>query len=191
MSWENPNPEFIVFCGPMFSGKTSRLLSTLDRFAYQKKRIIVFKPKMDDRYSRSAIVTHTNQSIAARSVSNGKDILREIVDGGIEFDVIAVDEAFMLDGIAEVMIQLYKLGKTVVISSLEMSATCNQFDEITKMMSWATQVEKCVSVCTVCQRDASFTQRKISDMNEIQVGGADMYEPRCWRCHESVNDVME
>ncbi|NDE16675.1 hypothetical protein EBZ80_17260 [bacterium] len=62
------NPKFVVFCGPMFSGKSSRLLAALDRYRYQHKRIVVFKPLMDDRYSVGEVVTHSGLKTPAVSV---------------------------------------------------------------------------------------------------------------------------
>ena len=58
------------------------------------------------------------------------------------YDVVAVDEAFMISGISDVLIWLYQRGITVVVSSLDMSAACNPFDELQKMMPWATKIEK-------------------------------------------------
>ena len=51
-------------------------------------------------------------------------------------------------------------------------------------LPYATRVEKCAAVCTVCGSDAPYTHRKVKGEQEIAVGGAEMYEPRCWRHHE-------
>lgn len=188
------NPEFIIFTGPMFSGKTSRLIAHIDRLTYQQKKFVAFKPKMDDRYSLTDIKTHAGTTLTAISIDSAKDILEHLINAGNEgedFDVVAVDEAFMIDGVADVLIHLFKLGKTIIISSLEMSASCNHFEEITQMMPWATHVEKCPAVCVICQADAYYTHRKTENkliQSEIQVGGADLYEPRCWSCHSYTNE---
>ena len=39
-----------VICGSMFAGKTEELIRRINRIKYAKKDIIVFKPKIDDRY---------------------------------------------------------------------------------------------------------------------------------------------
>jgi thymidine kinase len=184
----NKNPKFIMYVGPMFSGKTSRLLSLIDRYTYQNKAIIAFKPKMDDRYTAAAIQTHSGAKIDAITVNSGKDILQHLLDANQDFDIVAVDEAFMIDNSSDALIHLFKLGKTIIISSLEMSATCTPFDEITAMTPWATHIEKCPSVCVVCQKDAYYTQKKDDVIKQIHVGGADLYEPRCWGCHSYINN---
>ena len=174
------NPEFIVYTGPMFGSKTSHLLSTLEKYKYQHKKIVVFKPKIDDRYSESEVVTHSGWKTPAVCVASGADVLAHLVDLIDEPHVIAVDEAFMIPGISEALVWLYKNGFTVVVSSLEMSAAGKPFPEIEKMLVWATNVVKCTAVCTVCGRDAHFTHKKQTGGEEIEVGGAELYEPRCF-----------
>ncbi len=172
-------PEFIVYCGPMFSSKTSRLLSTLEKYKYQHKRIVVFKPNIDDRYSESEVVTHGGLSTPANCVKTGAEILEYLTCLTVEPQVVAVDEAFMIPGAADTLIWLYTYGFTVVVSSLEMSSSGKIFHEIEKMLPWATQVQKCTAVCTVCGRDAHFTHKKQVGGEEIEVGGSELYEPRC------------
>ena len=55
------SPELKIFTGPMFGGKTTRMLAALERYRYQNKTTILFKPNIDDRYSDSKVVTHKVQ----------------------------------------------------------------------------------------------------------------------------------
>jgi len=179
------DPEFIIFTGPMFGSKTTRMLGTLERYHYQNKSVIAFKPRMDNRYSDEKIMTHSGMTFPARIVISGADI-KEIVQQE-DPDVIAVDEAFMIDGVAETLLELFMIGKTVVVSSLQLSASGNVFTEVRDMMPWATRIEICPAVCMVTGRDAYYTHRKIQDLNEITIGGEDLYEPRCWKHHSYMN----
>jgi len=163
----------------MFGSKTTRLFAALDRYKYQRRNIIAFKPKIDDRYSEANITTHSGASMPARIVEHGSDVMN-FMKHHHEYDVIAVDEAFMLKGISCVLIDLFRQGKTIVVSSLDLSATGNAFEEVTAMFPWATHIEKCPAVCTTCGADAFYTHKKIEDLAEITVGGAELYEPRCW-----------
>lgn len=189
-------PEFIIFTGPMFGGKSSRLLAAIDRFKHQNKNVIVFKPAMDERYSKSEIATHNGGRLTAKLVNSGNDILLEVyrlddilrTEGG-HVDVIAVDEAFMIEGSANALLQLFREGKTIIVSSLQLSASGNVFEEVRDMMPWATKIEVCPAVCTVSGLDAYYTHRKFNDMNEIEVGGAELYEPRSWFYHNFMNQL--
>lgn len=164
----------------MFSGKTSRLLSDLDRFKYQKKKVLIFKPQLDDRYSQDEVVSHSGWHVSATTVKSGADILGILADVEGNPDVIAVDEAFMIPGIAEALIWLFRNGFSIVVSTLDLSATGKAFHEVEKMLVWATRVEKCAAVCTVCGQDAFYTHKKqVDDDEEIRIGGDELYEPRC------------
>lgn len=185
------DPKFVIFTGPMFGSKTTRLLASVDRYKYQNKSIVAFKPRMDNRYSNVEICTHSGGSMEAVGVETGKDIL-EYVNGAEEtFDVVAIDEAFMIDGCAEVALELFRRGITVIVSSLQLSASGSVFEEVRDMMPWATKIEICPAVCPITGRDAFYTHRKIDSIDEITVGGADIYEPRCWEYHGFMNNRKE
>lgn len=176
--------EFIVFVGPMASCKTSKLLMSLEKSKYRNEPVILFKPKIDDRYSDMNVVSHAGWSRPAISISTGNEIIGLLAGQQIDPKVVAVDEAFMITGIADVLIWLYRNGYNIVVSSLDLSSTCKPFIEVQKMSSWATHVEKCSAVCSVCGKDAFYTYRKITNIDtEISVGGLEAYEPRCYNCH--------
>ena len=176
-------PEFTVYTGPMFGSKTTRMLSVLERASYQNKKVIAFKPKMDDRYAESEIVTHTGLKFPAINVNSGEEIESLAED----HDVVGVDEAFMIDGVAESLLRLYKKGKSIVVSSIQISATGQVFQEIKDVLPWATKIEICPAVCVKSGYDAYYTVKKSETTGEIQVGGSDIYEPRAWSCTPFVN----
>ena len=49
-----------VITGSMYAGKTEELLRRIRRIEYAKKTIVVFKPKIDNRYSEKEVVRHNN-----------------------------------------------------------------------------------------------------------------------------------
>jgi len=182
------NPEFIVYCGPMFSSKTTSLLSTIDRFRYQNKKVAVFKPKMDGRYAEDFVCTHSGWKVQAHCVKDGPDILEKLSEMQDNPQVVAVDEAFMIPGVAKALVWLYRSGFSIVVSSLDLSATGKPFEEIEKILPWATKVEKRSAVCVVCSKDAFYTYKKQSNDEEIEVGGDELYESRCLKCHPHIFD---
>jgi len=170
------NPDFVIYTGPMFGGKTSRMLSALDRARYQCKKISVFKPKMDHRYAAEKIVTHSGHQWKARCVSTGQEVFELANDA----DIVAVDEAFMIDGIADALIDLFKTGKSIYVSSIQLSARGEAFREIKEMFPWATKIEVCPAVCPMTSKDAFYTVPKIDGLEQIEIGGIEKYEPRCY-----------
>lgn len=167
------NPEFIVFTGPMFGGKTTKMIGSLERAKYRKKKIILFKPEIDGRYSQNKVKTHTGASWNAIVVSNGEEIITQ-ANGA---DIVAVDEAFMIPGCAEALIELFRRGKSIYVSSIQLSANGEPFEEMSKIFPWATKIEVCPAVCPISGQDAYYTIAK-TEVNLIQVGGSEIYEPR-------------
>lgn len=184
----NVNPSLTVYAGPMFSAKTSKLLLDLERFKYQHKKVIVFKPALDDRYSDTEVVSHSGWRHPAVVVKEGADILEALTNAAEPPDVVAVDEAFMIKGVAEVLIWLYRTGVSVVVSTLDLSYSGKAFPEVERLLPWATRVEKCAAVCTECGRDAHYTHKKQVGDDEIEVGGAELYEARCFLHHLAIDN---
>ncbi len=171
--------ELKIFTGPMFGGKTTRMLAALERYEYRKKSTMLFKPAMDKRYSEEKVVTHKGQEHRSILVSSG----REIITLGLEADVVAVDELFMIPGSAEALISLFQRGKTILVSTLQLSSEPDgyrPFDEVKELMPWATNIEVCPAVCDHCGRDAYYTERIGKQPKQILVGGAESYRPVCW-----------
>jgi thymidine kinase len=59
-----------VICGPMFSGKSEELIRRLRRARIARKRVQVFKPAIDTRYSTDEIVSHGDQRMESEVVSS-------------------------------------------------------------------------------------------------------------------------
>ena len=181
------NPIFHMYIGPMFAQKTTRLLSHIEKLKYQNKSYILFKPRFDVRYSQTEIVSHSGQKQPCLTVDKGSDILAIMADADVEPSYVIVDEAFMISGISDALVWLYRYGFNVIVSSLDLTYKAQPFKEIENMLPWATHIEKCTAVCTICGEDAYYTYRKTDDEETIIVGGAELYEPRCFNHHPTVN----
>ena len=185
--------ELILFVGPMFSGKSTKLISEVDRYRYKGKRILLIKPGIDKRYSDTEAVTHSGAKLPCSIVNNCAELMELNPE---TYDVIAVDEAFMIDGIGEVLVTLYLMGKTILISSLDLSSDVTPFKELSILEPYATKIKKCSAICGVdgCYEEAWFTYKKnikgAGPHDEVQVGGKDMYEPRCSAHHPLVKKMQ-
>ena len=185
------SPQLKVFTGPMFGGKTTRMIAALERFQYQNKRTILFKPRMDKRYSEETVVTHKGQEHKCVLVEDGF----EMYNVSMQYDVVAVDEMFMIPHSSDCLLQLFKKGKTILISSLQLSSasehlpiTYEAFEEVQKIMPWATSIEICPAVCAHCDRDAYYTDRLATEQRKVLVGGAESYQPVCYK-HSLVKQI--
>ena len=183
------NPTFHIYTGCMFSGKSSRLVSHIDRCKYQHRSVIVFKPVIDDRYDVGSITTHSGAKIEALNVKSGSEILKALLDAQTMPDTVAVDEAWLIPGCADALRDVFRMGISVIVATIDLLANCKELSEVQKMTSWATHIEKCPAVCTVCGQDAYYSYAKVVDDRDIVIGGEEAYESRCFRCHPLIRTV--
>jgi thymidine kinase len=171
-----------VICGPMFSGKSEELIRRLRRAMIARKRVAVFKPKIDDRYSAEEIVSHGDLRMQSQVINDATEML-ERIDWRAE--VVGVDEAnFMGPSLVEVAGRLADSGKQVIIAGLDTDYLGRPFAPIPDLLAQAESITKTLAVCVRCGNPAKHTQRLRGSDDLIVVGANDMYEARCRRCFE-------
>jgi thymidine kinase len=169
-----------VVAGSMFSGKTEELIRRVKRALYARQVVQAFKPRIDDRYSTTRIVSHGAIAIEAVAVANS-DSLYKRVDGATQ--LIAIDEAQFFDrGIVDIANQLADEGRRVILAGLDQDYLGRPFPPMPDLMAIAEDVTKVRAVCTVCGATACRSQRLIAEGTTVLVGGSDKYEARCRSC---------
>ena len=171
-----------VICGPMFSGKSEELIRRLRRAMIARKRVEVFKPSIDNRYSEDEIVSHGDLRMKSQVVSDASQI-----PGRIDWrsEVVGIDEAnFMGESLIEVSQRLADSGKQVIIAGLDTDYLGRPFIPIPDLLAHAESITKTLAICVRCGNPAKHTQRLRGSDDLIVVGAADMYEARCRRCFE-------
>ncbi len=63
-----------VVCGSMFSGKSEELIRRVKRAQFAKQKIVVFKPEIDQRYSKEEVVSHNGTKVVAIPVPSSAHI---------------------------------------------------------------------------------------------------------------------
>ncbi len=172
-----------VICGSMFSGKSEELIRRVRRALLARQRVQVFKPRLDDRYSSSHVVSHSDMSVPAQLVENAEEILRQVDD---RTEVIAVDEVQFFDAaIVDVCEKLANMGRRVIAAGLDQDYRGQPFEPVPQLMAVAEYVTKTLAVCSRCGAPANRTQRLIDSADRIVVGAVGAYEARCRRCFEA------
>jgi len=169
-----------VIAGCMFSGKTEELIRRLRRAEIAKQKVLVFKPRLDTRFSAKAIVSHSDQSLPSLLVDNPEDILELAVHA----QVVGIDEVqFFPMGIVEVCNTLANQGKRVIAAGLDQDYKGVPFDPMPQLLAVAEYITKTLAICVVCGNPADKTQRKTHSSERVIVGASDIYEARCRNCH--------
>jgi thymidine kinase len=177
-----------VVCGPMFAGKSEELIRRIKRLEYAKKKTLVFKPAIDNRYSADEVVSHSNLKAKSIAIKESKEIL-DYVDSSTF--AIAVDEVQFLDkDILSIAQKLALKGIRVILAGLDTDFRGEPFPITGSLMTIAEDVLKLTAICVVCGAPATKTQRIINGKPAhyadpiIKVGASEAYEPRCRHCHQ-------
>jgi thymidine kinase len=166
----------------MFSGKSEELIRRLRRAMIARKRVEVFKPAIDDRYSSDEIVSHGDWRMNSQVVSSAADIVERI---DWRSEVVGIDEAnFMGPMLVETAQKLADSGKQVIVAGLDTDYLGRPFAPIPDLLAHAESITKTLAICVRCGNPAKHTQRLRGSDDLIVVGAADMYEARCRRCFE-------
>ncbi len=171
-----------AICGPMFSGKSEELMRRLRRAMIARKRVQVFKPRLDARYSPNEIVSHGEIRMRSEVVDGAAEILAKL---DWRTQVVGVDESnFFGQDLIDVAQQLADSGKQVIIAGLDTDFMGRPFHPMPELLTLAESIEKTLAICMRCGNPAKHTQRLVESDDLIVVGAAGMYEARCRRCFE-------
>jgi thymidine kinase len=176
-----------VITGPMYCGKSEELIRRLRRVKIAKQNVKVFKPVLDNRYSKKDVVSHSGDSIEAVPVDHPEEILDRINE---DVDVVGIDEAqFFHKDLVEICENLADKGIRVILAGLDRDFRSEPFGPMPELMARAEYVDKLHAICIQCGEPASRTQRLIdgepaaADDPVILVGASEVYEARCRSCH--------
>lgn len=181
-----------VVIGPMYSGKSEELIRRIKRAEIAKQNIVVFKPKIDDRYSKEDVVSHSGDSVGAIPINNANEIYNYIDE---KTQVVGIDEVqFFDEEIIKIAVNLADKGIRVIAAGLDMDFKGEPFGPTPKLLAVAEFVDKIQAICSVCGQPATRSQRLINgeparyDDPIIQVGAVESYEARCRKCHVVYRD---
>src|SRR5574341_779508 len=177
-----PNTGWIeVIVGSMYSGKTEELIRRLRRAQIARQKVEIFKPAIDDRYAQDHIVSHSELRIPSRAVRTAKEVLRH----AHEAQVIGIDEGqFLGPELVRVCERLARRGKRVIVAGLDQDYAGRPFEPMPQLLAIAEYITKTLAICVICGSPANRTYRKKRRSGRVVVGGQDLYEARCRRCHE-------
>jgi thymidine kinase len=169
-----------VICGPMFSGKTEELIRRLKRAKIAAKKVAIFKPMLDVRYSSEEVVSHDSSSIPSIRLNRAMEILDHYEDA----DVIGVDEVqFFDDKIVDIIQYLAYKGKRIIAAGLDMDSDAKPFGPMPRLLATSEFVTKLHAICVDCGTLATYTYRISDEKGQVLIGAFDKYKPLCRHCY--------
>ena len=171
-----------AIAGPMFSGKTLRLIQEFENDESPADRKIVVKPRIDDRYSIDEVASHCGKSIPAVCIGGWDEFMPDMAN----FDHVFVDEVQFMDSEATSakLMEASRNGISITVSGLDMDSFGVPFESMSLMLALADEVTKLKGKCHNCgTHDGTMTWRQPdASADRVAVGGTDMYQCRCVEC---------
>ncbi|AEM69016.1 thymidine kinase [Mycoplasma putrefaciens] len=181
-----------LITGCMFAGKTEEFIRRIRVLSYAKKKVVVFKPGIDQRYSKHHVASHSGTMLDSYIVQNSSDIRKIIDNENLTkiVDVVGIDEVQFLDeDIVELIDQLADQGIIVIVNGLDKDFRSKPFKNVDKLLALAEFVTKLRARCHICGNFANRSQRIVDgepakwDSPLILVDGTESYEARCRSCY--------
>ena len=171
-----------VVTGSMFSGKSEELIRRLRRAQIAKRKVQIFKPRIDNRYSDGHITSHSAMQIQAESVGAARELLERVKP---DTEVVGIDEGQFFDlELPAVCAALADQGKRVIVAGLDQDYLGKPFEPMPQLLATAEYITKTLAICMVCGAPANHTQRLIASSERVLVGAQGSYEARCRHCFD-------
>ena len=172
-----------IFLGPMFAGKTSKLLELYKQYTFCTIPCIIINHILDKRYHNTLVSTHDKQMAPCIQSQTLSEVWHSNQLDKIE--VILINEGQFFSDLHTIVIEMVQAGKKVYIVGLDGDFERKKFGTILDLIPFCDKVSKLTSLCSVCRNGthAIFTKRLSSDRQQTVIG-TDLYQPVCRSCYE-------
>jgi thymidine kinase len=185
--------ELIV--GPMYSGKTSKLLELYKQFNFCGIKTLVINYCEDKRYSETELSTHDRNMIPCKQAY---DLFNDICSfesdtenkykDFYESQVILINEGQFFNNIeAWVKIAVETFGKAVYICGLDSDFQRQPFGNWLNLIQLCDKITKLHSYCSLCKKNPAIFSHRLSNEKTQKIIGSDSYIPLCRSCYLQSN----
>jgi len=183
--------ELTLIYGPMFSGKTTKLIEIYNDKS-KKEKCLCFNYILDNRYGTNEIITHDKKKINCYSINNIgifiiknlkllNDVKNIFINEGQFFPNLLNDILFIKD--------YFKIN--VIVCGLDYDFEMKEFGDILKLKNYATKIYKLMGTCNNnnCNNGSEYSYRLVENNNTILIGSNE-YIPLCKECYIKRKNVI-
>lgn len=196
MSTANNTGYLELIIGPMYSGKTSKILEIYKQCKFCHIPVSVINHSFDKRYHNSMLSSHDKIMIPCFQASCLKELWSKkdnTDDNNEEYNalhqssVILINEGQFFDDLFEIVIDMLKHNKKIYICGLDGDFERKKFGQILELIPFCDKVTKLTSLCSICKNGtpAIFSLR-ITNEKEQTVIGSENYLPVCRDCYDKL-----
>lgn len=180
-----------LIAGPMYAGKTSKLLELHKQFTFCAIPTLVINFAEDVRYSDTCLSTHDQLMIPCERAHCLEDISPIYQTPSERFDtarVILINEGqFFPDIVAWVRWAVDVHHKIIYVCGLDGDFRRQNFGDWLNLIPFCDSVVKLHSLCSMCKiKNAIFSHRLCNDQTQKLIGTAN-YLPLCRGCFTLAN----
>lgn len=188
-----------LILGPMFSGKSSRIVEIYKQCNFCNISVAVINHTIDNRYDDELLSTHDKVKIPCIKTERlsdvwTKDDLSNIHRVEEKFkvassDVILINEGQFFEDLYEVVVEMLKQDKKIYICGLDGDFERKKFGQILDLIPLCDKVNKLTSLCSLCKNGTPgiFSMRLTLETNQTVVG-SENYIPVCRKCYSNKNN---
>ncbi len=175
-----------TYVGPMFSGKSAALIAIYKEMSEEEKKgVLAFKPKRDDRDGAEIKSRVYEETIPAESIEYFEEMYRYIeekMNDGINVHSIFIDETQFLHGDVQVLNDLLlSYGIDFYISGLNLTSEQKPFGSMPEVMAISNYVKPIVGICDMCGGPSFYTFSVEEKTGDVRTGDAG-YIALCLNC---------
>ena len=178
----NNNMGFLhIIMGPMFSGKSTKLINEINTLKMYKKNILIINSNKDTRVQHNFIKTHNNIQYKAIKLNDLDET--KVLSIIQKYDTICIDEAQFFSNLIVFVKTLLKYNIHIIVTGLNGDTKQNKFGYIIDLIPLANKIDKLSGICTLCNDgtpgDFSILKKNKEKKDQILVGGDEIYQCVC------------
>lgn len=180
-----------IILGPMFSGKTSKLIDIYKQYRFCDMDVLVVNHSDDNRHSNSTIQMTSHDQHFIECIQS--ETIRHLIDTfivGITNQkpiVVLINEGQFFPDLQEGVTELInQYHAHVYVAGLDGDFKRDKFGQMLDLIPMCDKVYKLHSLCVLCKNGtkAIFSHRTITTCTEQKkIGAEDVYQPLCRDCY--------
>jgi thymidine kinase len=186
-SSENNESYLELIIGPMFSGKTSRLIDIYKQCKFCNIPVVVINHSSDTRYDNLLLSNHDRVMIPCVQTNRLMTTYKQLQDA----KVFLINEGQFFEDLYEYVELLLKGGNKIYVCGLDGDFQRKKFGQILDLIPLCDKVTKLTSLCSICKngKPGIFSMRLTVETCQTLVG-SDNYIPVCRDCYENNNNNL-
>lgn len=183
-----------LITGPMFSGKTTKLIYKLEKYVLAKKHVAWFEPKMDDRGGSHTSTTSKRMSelkdspyVSNFQIEKPEEIFEKLKTMTFGPQAIFIDEFFMIPFKRQFFYD-YNASKykdvPLIFAGIMYSWSSELFPASIEILPFMDAIEKDVAVCMGCGKPAQYSYYEGGEESFVKdmVGGPNTIDHGQYMC---------